>query len=269
MPEQALQTFEALSNLQVCVHDLCGDFAAYIDSNRSWHGGSFCRAVKKSAYMDRCYAFDYTELRKNLAQLIATNGRVHKCHAGLIEWVVPVHSGGQVLAILFAGQRRSQDWEPEVQAARSSYATPKAPLVSEEESVHYLEGLRQLAARLLQYQQNAHHLATEETRLHKIQHFIAHHHQEAVRIADLAEHLHVSPSRAAHVVREECGQSWSELLCQARLRTACDLLQHSDEGIVQIAMMSGFGDQSLFHKTFKRHFAVSPGVYRKDPENKL
>ena len=92
------------------------------------------------------------------------------------------------------------------------------------------------------------------------------HHQEPVRISDLATHLHLSPSRAAHVIRESCNETWSALLCRARLRTACELLQHSDHDMIQIALISGFGDQSLFHKMFKRHFKISPGQYRRDPE---
>ncbi len=268
--EQAIQSFEVLTQLRVCVHDLSGCLRASVDPVRAWHGGALCRQVKSGPYASRCESFEITELRPDLIELAESGGRVHQCHAGLTEWVFPLVEKGKPHAVLFAGQRRAVDWSPELVQAASPLALPKAAPVAEYMATHYLEALRQLGERLLSIIRTGPQLELnqygEETRRHKILYYIDRHHQKPLRISDLAKVLHLSPSRVAHVVREETGSTWSALLKQARLKTACALLRKSDKDLAQIAYLSGFSDQSQFHKVFRRHFSVSPGQYRKDPE---
>ena len=271
VPELALQSFESLTQLRVCVHDLCSSFLPHLDPVRSWHGGALCRQVKSGPFGERCETFELTELRPDLISLAEKGGRIHQCHAGLIEWVFPLIENGIPVAVLFAGQRRAHKWTPDVQQAASPLAAAKAAPVDEHTAQHYLEALRQLGERLLAWlrRDQLHQSTGKKTvsRRYAILSFIDQSHQGRLRITELAELLHLSPSRVAHVVREETGSTWSELVARARLKTACDLLKNSEHDLVQIAQLSGFGDQSQFHKIFKRHFSVSPGRYRRDPES--
>ena len=263
LPERSIQAYEALAALQICVHDISGDLRAVLDPARHMHNSSYCRAIKNGPEQWRCYQLEFTELRAELDQLLRRNGRMHRCHAGLIEWVVPVHSDGQVYAILFAGQRRPQ-FDVATKQALSSVKKPQAPLVDETQARHYLEALRQLALRLMQWIKRSEVASAAGPSRHQlIYEYISHHHTRTAQLDGLAAHLHVSVSRAAHIVKEETGFSWTELLLQARLRTARQLLLHSDETVVRIALLSGFGDQSQFHKVFKRQFGKTPAQFRK------
>jgi len=265
VPELALGSYERWTGLRVCVHDLLGDLAPAIDPARVMHSGPFCAVAKRSPHAWRCPAFDVDQLRPRLASL--SEGRIHRCHAGLVELVVPVLEDGEPLAVLFAGQRLASGWTPDYSAPPSGVPLPKGvPSVSAEQAQQYLEGLRQLAARLRLWLRERSAPRGEPSRAVRIRRLIQERHDQPLRLADVAGHLGVSPSRAAHLVREETGESWTSLLTAARLATACRLLHHTDLPVTEVALRSGFGDQAHFHRVFRRHFATTPHRYRKDPE---
>lgn len=271
VPEAAIAAFEALSGLRICLHDLHGGFSGAVDPRRSWHGGPLCSAIKQGPFAARCQRFEIDQLRPQLPELVAAGGRVHRCHAGLIEWVVPVVHAEAVVGILFAGQRHALDWNPDHQQPPSGVRLPqRVPAIDATHARHVLEGVRQLAARLAGWlTHGAAALPTAPRRSAQIHAFIDRRHVEPLRLADLATHLHLSPARAAHAVREATGRSWSALLTAARLRTACRLLRHSDAAVAAVAVQSGFGDQSHFQKIFRRELGLSPGAFRRDPEARL
>jgi len=261
-----MQAFEAITGLTIVLHDLCGHFRPMIDPHRYWHASSYCRVAKTSPHAGRCYAFEVPRLRPQLETLIRQEGRIHQCHAGLIEWVVVVaanHPQPDPLGILFAGQRRARGWNPEVVEARSGVVPPEAPEVGKETAAHYLELLRQLGARLAVWAQKRTSKASGLTRAQQILTFIEERHTGPVQLRDLANALRISPSRVAHVVNEETGQNWGFLLRQARLRTASYLLQHTQQDVVTVACTSGFGDPSQFSRIFKREKGVTPGRFRR------
>jgi AraC-like DNA-binding protein len=61
----------------------------------------------------------------------------------------------------------------------------------------------------------------------------------------------------------ELGTSYSEVLAEVRLDTACHLLVESDHRIVDTAERLGFADASSFSRTFQRLMKIQPGAYRK------
>jgi AraC-like DNA-binding protein len=61
----------------------------------------------------------------------------------------------------------------------------------------------------------------------------------------------------------EFGTSYSELLAEVRLDTACYLLVESDHRIADIAARLGFAGTSSFSRTFRRLMKIQPGAYRK------
>ena len=61
----------------------------------------------------------------------------------------------------------------------------------------------------------------------------------------------------------EMGTSYSELVAEVRIDTACHLLAESDERIVDIAALLGFAGASSFSRTFVRLMRIQPVVYRR------
>jgi AraC-like DNA-binding protein len=56
------------------------------------------------------------------------------------------------------------------------------------------------------------------------------------------------------------GTSYSELIAEVRIKTACHLLAESNERIGDIAAHSGFANASSFSRTFMRRMKIQPRV---------
>lgn len=55
----------------------------------------------------------------------------------------------------------------------------------------------------------------------------------------------------------------SEFFIQCKMETAKNLLESSFESIENIANLVGYSSITCFHNTFKKHYATTPGAYRK------
>ena len=218
----------------------------------------------------KCLAFEGVALQEQL--LKQPQGRVHICHAGFVEWVVPVISEQSLEMVLFAGIRLpSRSLNVAVKPTRLPVlGQMDVPKVLESESVLIFEHLHQLAARLgrwledlqaLDIKTGKHDVSAAQRRI-VIQTFILHKHTHGVYLYDLAKVLGLTESRTSHVVQETFGRSFRALLLEARLRTAMGLLRHSDLDLSQIASRSGFEDLRHFHRVFKRETNQTPRHYR-------
>jgi AraC-like DNA-binding protein len=72
----------------------------------------------------------------------------------------------------------------------------------------------------------------------------------------------LSPSHFSHLIREQLGSTFSDVLRRARVDEACRLLSATDKELVQVAFETGFCDQSYFSRVFKLYTGFSPKSYR-------
>ena len=278
IPENAILAYEHMSGLRVTVHDRSRSLWQFLSPDRTIHRMAMCEAVKSGPHEPRCLAFARDELPPLLLE--HREGRVHVCHAGLVECVVPIVRDDDLQCIIFAGVRTpgrkltsavrcdARPLKPRPWPASRKMPRP----VDDDEAAHLLEGLRMLAARLEAWLREWERLAhskmhpsstrDEVSRSLVIRRFIQSRHTRRVTLADLARALHLSESRAAHAVKEACGKTFVSLLNEERVRTAADLLRASELPVVEIAYRSGFGDLSHFHRTFKQLMRMTPRRYR-------
>lgn len=85
---------------------------------------------------------------------------------------------------------------------------------------------------------------------------------DPVTIADIAAAVGVHPVHLARTFREHYRASPGELLRDWRVRNAARLLRSSKLPICEVALASGFADQSHFSRVFRRHFGVTPARFR-------
>ncbi len=84
-----------------------------------------------------------------------------------------------------------------------------------------------------------------------------------ISIEQLAEQVFLSPSRLAHLFREQVGVSivrWRE---DQRIIRAKLLLQTTPMPVAVIGQQVGYDDQLYFSRVFKKRVGVSPSEYRK------
>jgi AraC family transcriptional regulator of arabinose operon len=85
-------------------------------------------------------------------------------------------------------------------------------------------------------------------------------------VESLAVAVFLSPSRLAHLFREQTGQTVAETLRQLRLRQAARLLRHSGRSVQEIAAEVGFHCPFHFSRRFRQSFGVSPREYRRQAQ---
>lgn len=282
IPEQAIASFEKLHGLRVTVHDLRGSLWPFLQHDRFHHTHPLCRATKLLGRETACVQFSTIRLRQEISA--TPQGRLQICHAGFLQWVVPVFRADALEWVIFAGVRTAgpdipnvaRDVERPLPDSFWQIHSARPAAVGAEEAALVLEHLRQLTARLRLWNMEMEagalplpsgpraapstSLALRRTLIHR---YIAEHHTKRIRLGDLAERLGLSEYRTSHAVRECCGHTFQELLSEARLRTALGLLRHSELSVVDVALRSGFDDVRQFHRLFKRQVETTPLQYRK------
>ena len=265
IPELAIASFERVHGVLITIHDFSGRIRQRLAVNRSFHRHPLCHAAKASDNERACLSFDLVAL--HAAAPMYPHGFLQRCHAGLVEAVVPVRLRGEVLAIINAGPRTLSDTNTPLQRSQAltpGVTAPNLPAWSLDESELVMESLRQLAARLERWldTSEADKVSATSDRRSQILHIISHQAPKGVTLTFLAKRLGLSVDRTGHVVREEFGITFLELVNQHRLERAAALLKHSDLAIGTIALNSGFGDVSTFHRRFRAQFHITPRHYR-------
>lgn len=82
----------------------------------------------------------------------------------------------------------------------------------------------------------------------------------------LAAAVFLSPSRLAHLFKEQTGQTIGEAVQQLRLGQAARLLRYSDRAVQEIAAEVGFRCPFYFSRQFRRWTGLSPREYRRRVE---
>jgi AraC family transcriptional regulator len=85
---------------------------------------------------------------------------------------------------------------------------------------------------------------------------------EELTIASVARAVGVHPVHLARSFRRHFRCSPGEFTRFCRLEHATRMLTMSDRSLAEVALESGFGDQSQFCKTFARDLGIRPGEYR-------
>lgn len=87
--------------------------------------------------------------------------------------------------------------------------------------------------------------------------------QEPAPIGVLAREANVHPVHLARAFRRHCGCTPGEFQAALRLASAAEALRGGNRPIVEIALDSGFADQSHLTRRFRALYGVPPAVYRR------
>lgn len=81
-------------------------------------------------------------------------------------------------------------------------------------------------------------------------------------IADIAREVDLSMDTLQRLTREVFQLSPKQILMKARIEKACDMLEHSETSITDIATECGYSDHSAFSRQFKATLHCTPQQYR-------
>lgn len=97
--------------------------------------------------------------------------------------------------------------------------------------------------------------------------YITLHYMENIKIEDLSAVCHMSEAHFRRLFVSCMKVSPLEYINQVRIQTACEYLKKTDALISEIALKCGFSTLSTFNRNFKEIKGITPGEWRKRPEN--
>ena len=83
-----------------------------------------------------------------------------------------------------------------------------------------------------------------------------------ITVKDIAERCHTSPSRIAHLFKQDMGVGLQQFRNRLRMQFARELLLTTQISIETIAAKSGYTDPTQFSKYFRKHNDCSPRTFR-------
>jgi len=107
---------------------------------------------------------------------------------------------------------------------------------------------------------NSSHL--ELLRLEQVLAFMQKNYHREISRAELAKVAFMSESSLYRRFTQLLNKSPMQYLIDLRLTTAAEILQHSNDGIADIAAQCGFTDGNYFGLLFREHYGITPHQYR-------
>lgn len=107
---------------------------------------------------------------------------------------------------------------------------------------------------------------SEAKHLHSIHQVIDHirnQYMERLTLDEAADLVHFTPQYFSKIFKEETGYTFKQYLNHIRIERSKSLLQQEDLTLADIALMTGFSDQSHFSKSFKKITGMNPTTYQK------
>ena len=134
-------------------------------------------------------------------------------------------------------------------------------LAGDESSALIIEGLMlEMAGELLRLRR------TCETRpprwLDGVRDYIHANYARRITLASIGRAANAHPVHVAQTFRRFHECTIGEYVRRLRLERACRQLAETEKPLSEIALETGFTDQSHFHRAFKRELGISPSAYR-------
>ena len=108
--------------------------------------------------------------------------------------------------------------------------------------------------------------AEDDALLKRVMKFIEENIADAdIGVGDLAAAAAVSRSGLQRKLKQTMGITPQELLSEARIKRACQLLQQTDKPVAEIAYACGFNDPKYFSRCFKQSTGKSPSEFKNTP----
>lgn len=107
-----------------------------------------------------------------------------------------------------------------------------------------------------------------DDRIKKSVNFILQHYTEPITVPDAARNAVMSPSRFAHLFREQVGMAPMCFLEHRRMEKARQLLLSTRMNVKEIAFQVGFTNEFHFSTRFRKLTGQSPRIYRQRPQRR-
>ena len=250
--DKLLADFYTVTNMEISVLDS----NMHTVSQAKRPGKSLCADIQRAdGAVKICKASD---IEKLLLARDSTAPIVYTCPFGITEAIVPVVRDESVIAYVFSAMGLREGDEPRMNDTTATVSSEKIEAV--------LSMMKLLAE----------HLSVDETLIEGddsigalTKYYVRKNLSRKITLSDIALYLHCSTVSVTEHFKREFGVSVMEYVTRKRMELAEELLLATDAPLREIGERVGFCDVEYFSRTFKRHYNISPGAYRKNNINKI
>lgn len=231
----------------------------------------FCRLMKGCSKTRR--KCNYADRRSFLECEKQNSLIIYKCHAGLVEAVIPLHENEKIIGYLMFGQitdnpdkdnlyRNIENWN-------QKYGLDADALKNGIAAVPYKSAEQILAAAKIMEACTSYIIYKEliipenDKIFEAAKKYIEEHLDEDISIEDLCLKLNVGRTRLYEIFRNEHAAGISKYILRRKMHRAKKLLKTTDLPISEISNSVGFLDYNYFSKVYKKTYGKSPRHYRK------
>lgn len=250
----------------------------HIEPTRS-HLCDFCEQLKSTETgTAACRACDMNRANRRAGKL--RRAFRWRCHGGLEEVVVPVIVEGRHVGTLFGGQARPLSFTAqEKRAARERWKQleqepafmerllNRRPPADREKLAalsRLLSALAEHAATQAAAQSITRAVASKKrTPVEQALALMVEHLEQPLSLEEIAERVHLSPSRLSHLFTQTEGESFRDRLLRLRMERAKNLLAMTPLPVGDVARRVGYEDPNFFSRIFRAKTGRSPQAYRR------
>lgn len=224
--------------------------------------------------------------RAHFAQAVRRRrGLSYTCHAGLTDFAVPLHVGGQHVATISCGQilpeppdetglrkflRRNRSLNLDTAAVRTAYFR-SLHLPADKVAAamllfaHFARSLCRVAWRSKIIEKTG-----DRPVIVKAKRYVASHWADSdLGLESVARHAGLSPAYFSDLFRRATGTRFSRFLQQTRIREAKAMLRATSLPVTQVAYDCGFRSHTHFDRVFRQWAGCSPSRFRERSRRRM
>jgi AraC-like DNA-binding protein len=226
------------------------------------HQNDFCLAVKSvRAGFRRCMEDDAVRCFDHLRR----TGRpyLRKCHAGVVDLIVPGTSGCALEGCLFVGA--GVDPGSSCPLSRLERPYRELPVIDRDRLMGAVPTLRLAADTIAQYRASMRAKAlvtqTPDPTVAQALDYVTSNLDAKLDIDTVARACYTSRSRFTALFRQHTGQPFADYIQARRIEEAKALLGSTTRDLRTVAFQTGFSSQSYFCTVFRKRTGMTPRAY--------
>lgn len=264
-----LQDFYKLAGIRITVFDDQLRELTYVPEA----GTPLCVLLRASGAIDACHKCDQAACARAIARR-HFDAQPYRCHAGLMEAVVPFYAQNTLAGYLILGQALVYpSYEAAfaaierccrpfgVESARLREACARMPLISED----YFHSATHILNAIASYLTLEKMATLKEDRIaERLDNYIHAHYTEALTAQSLCRQLQIGKTQLYALSKQLYGSGIAQKIRSLRIEKARQLLrEHPNMRVNDVAEACGFSDYNYFISVFSRITGESPSRFRR------
>ena len=237
-----------------------GNDMVTLQHNQQIHIGVLCDYFKKQ-YFKRCYRCRNRAIYKAIKTKKDFGG---VCINGIYEYTRPVIINDEVASIVFIGNILDKE---------KGYSRLKLNINEQDWMINTLEQdfsvekCRDIGKLLESYirilLENCSDKSAKNPVVENIKNFIEENLEFDIKISHISKIFHYNEQYLGRLFKKTIGKSFRDYINLRRLERAKQIIQNTDDTIINIAGNVGFNNVTYFNRIFKKNYGLTPSEWRK------